>query len=111
MSWPTLAGLAQRATLRAFGESVSYTPIGGELVSLVGIFSERYVDVDLNAVSGNIGNVSVASVGPAIDFKLADLPGGVAERGATLVIRGKAYTVANVEPDGHGAALLRLRAT
>lgn len=65
---------------------------GGDAVVL---FDNAYADVN-----------GVESRDPVIIGRDADLP-GVAQ-GSTIVVGGVKYTVATVEPDGHGVLIMQL---
>jgi hypothetical protein len=102
VAWSDLVGFPQDATRRVFAEPATYTPLVGAPVAITGEF-------DAAAVSVTVADgVAVQTVGPRLSVKLSTLPGGAAEVGAVLVVRGISYTVAEIEPDGHGMALLRL---
>lgn len=102
MTWADLAALAQDATRSVFAESATYTPLVGAPVAIVGEFDAAAVQIDL------AGGVAVQSVGPRLSVRLTDLPGDAAEVGAEVVVRSVTYAVTEIEPDGHGMALLRL---
>lgn len=102
MSWLDLAELAQDATRAVFGEAATYTAPLGSPVAITGEYDAAAVQVEIDA------GVAVQTVGPRIAVKLDQIPGGVVTPGAGILVRGISYTVAEIEPDGHGMALLRL---
>lgn len=104
MTWLDLAGVVQDATRAVFAEAATYTPPLGAPVAITGEFDAAAVQVELE------GGVAVQTVGPRLSVKLSTLPGGAAAIGAGVVVRSVSYAVAEIEPDGHGMALLRLHA-
>lgn len=103
MGWLDLAALAQNATRAVFAETITYQKAGpGALVVTVGEFDEAALEASL--IDGGL----VQSAGPRISVRLADLPGGVAEKGDLVSVRSGSYEVMEVEPDGHGMARLIL---
>lgn len=101
MAWSDLAGVAQKATQSGLGESITYAQPGGSPETITGIFDAEHAGLDL-------AGLEVATVGPRVSVVLADLPGGKALRRAQVVARGVTYEVSDIEPDGQGAAVLRL---
>lgn len=83
-----------------FGATASYTPAGGQAASIVGIFDNEYVGVDLDA------GVPIESRRPTFLVRAADVP-AVAHDDA-LTVDGTDYVVAGVEPDGTGFVKLVL---
>jgi len=103
VSWLDLAEQVQQATRAVFAEPATYTPPLGSPVAITGEYDAAAVQVELE------GGVAVQTVGPRIAVLLSELPGSAAAIGAGVVVRGISYTVTEIEPDGHGMALLRLR--
>lgn len=93
--------MADRAVLHHLGGTVRYAPSVGAPVDVRGIFDAAYVRAD-------VGQAGVASSGPAVFFRLADLPADPAADKPTLTVDGTTYKVAKVEKDGQGGVLLRL---
>jgi hypothetical protein len=91
--------IAQRATLRAFGEPTQYP--GGPPEGVSGIFDAAYVRVEA-------GRPGVQSAGPAVFYLLEDLPSDPREVEPTIVIRGESYKPHEVKADGQGGILLHL---
>jgi hypothetical protein len=84
------------------GGPVSYTPDGGDAVTVNGIFDEAYQRLD-------VGGPGISSVGPAVFLRLEDLPSDPrVDRAAALVIEGVTYVFHEVQPDGQGGVLLHL---
>lgn len=82
--------------------AITYTPPGGEAAPVDGIFDNAYVFVAE-------GEAGVASVGPAVFFRLADLPSDPEDEDGTIVtINGATYSVKRVKPDGQGGVVLAL---
>lgn len=99
MAGRVFAGVG-RVFTNALGQTVTYTPAGGEAVSLQGVFTQDYVSV------GADGNLQSESVSPAVSLRLADVP-NVAQ-GDVVRIDGTDYTTVNVQPDGFGMVTLIL---
>lgn len=68
-----------------------------------GIFDEQYVLAKGDAEAG------VEARGPAVFFRLADLPDDPEDDDPTLTIRGVDYRVVERRPDGMGGVVLALR--
>lgn len=104
MSFADLVAAADRAAQSALGgESVIYRPSVEAAVEVTGIFDEQYVLAKGTAEAG------VESVGPAVFFRLEDLPVDPDEDEPTLEIRGVEYRVIERRPDGVGGIVLGLR--
>lgn len=106
-AWLDKVATAREVHKRTFGETVQYTPEGGEdATDFVGIFDDQYEQVD--ALTGSRSTMTQ----PRLDVALADLPSGsralVEESGDSVVVRGDAYTVIEAQHDGQGGALLFL---
>lgn len=85
------------------GEIVTYQPQDGAAVTPIGVFDERFVLAKGDAHAG------VETVGPAIFFRLEDLPVVPEDDEPTLTIRGVDYRVIERMPDGMGGVVLALR--
>lgn len=112
VSFADLISAADRVALSVFGEPtpVTYAPEVGDPVSttpsgapLIGIFDEQYVLAKGTAEAG------VEALGPAVFFRLEDLPVDPEEDEPTITIRGVGYTVTEHRPDGMGGIVLALR--
>lgn len=82
------------------GEFATAVTVDGNAVDA--IFDNAYVEVGFDGVS-------VESVGPVLHCTTADV--STAVQGTAAVVNAVNYTVAEVQPDGTGMTLLRLRAT
>lgn len=107
MAWGRLLEAADRAAMEHLGgETVTYKPGTGAPVPVIGIFDEAYVLADAS-------DARVSSSGPAVFFRLADLPSdpdtdtGVVE----VTVGGKTYRRREVKKDGQGGVLLLLHET
>ena len=105
MAFDELVARMDRTALTVFGESVPvvYAPELGDAVSVSGIFDAQYVLAKGDAEAG------VETAGPAVFFRLEDLPVDPEEDEPTLTIRGVAYSVTERRPDGMGGIVLALR--
>lgn len=107
LSWDQLVLAPCHAT---FGEGnlgnpvPSYTPQGGSAFSINGVFTIRSLDVlGLSDAPG------VTTRKPVFEIRAAALPSGVScAQGDQVTVRGVAYTVTDVRPDGFGLIVLEL---
>lgn len=88
------------AMLADFGETATYTPVGGSAVSITGIFDNAYEAVNAG------GTVPVAITQPHFVCRTADVPS--ADDGDSIVIRSVTYIVRVVMSDGTGITDLML---
>jgi hypothetical protein len=86
------------------GELVTYAPAVGAPVQVTGIFDANYV-----LVTGSIGNTGVEALGPAVFFRLEDLPVDPEDDEPILTIRGVDYKVLERRPDDMGGIVLAIR--
>jgi hypothetical protein len=94
-----------RACMRTFGEPVTYRPSGGPDHAMSGIFDEAH---EMIAQTSDGAEESV--VMPALSIRAADLPEGIqVEQSDRFVIRGRTYSVWDVQPQGEGWTLLPLK--
>lgn len=99
-----LVAQADRAVQVALGgELVTYAPEDGDPVEVTGVFDEQYVLAKGSADAG------VETLGPAVFFRLDDLPVEPEDDEPTLTIRGSNYRVTERRPDGIGGIVLALR--
>lgn len=104
MSFSALVAAADRAAQAALGgETVTYAPEVGDPVEVTGIFDENYVLAKGSAEAG------VEALGPAVFFRLEDLPVDPEDDEPTLTIRSVSYSVVERRPDGMGGIVLALR--
>jgi hypothetical protein len=102
MGFDALLAVADQATVKHLGGPVTYTPGTGPAVEVTGIFDATYQ-------LAQAGQPGVSSSGPAVFFRLADLPSDpVTDTKATVTVGGRLYTQAEAKPDGKGGVLIRL---
>jgi hypothetical protein len=102
MSFASVLAVGDVQTRAVLGSDVTYTSGTGASVVVRGIFDACYVRVD-------VGEVGVASVGPAVWLALADLPSSpLADSGARVTADGVTYASHEAEPDGMGGVLVLL---
>lgn len=82
--------------------AVSYQPVGGDPVTLSGIFDAQYVLVRGSAMAG------VESTAPAVFLRVSDLPADPDDDDPTVSVGGTSYRVAERRPDGIGGIVLVL---
>lgn len=104
MSFDTLVAQVDRAAQSLLGgELVTYAPAVGVPVSVTGIFDANYVLAKGSAHAG------VEALGPAVFFRLEDLPVDPENDEPILTIRSVAYRVLERRPDDMGGIVLALR--
>lgn len=104
MAFADLVAAADRAAQLALGgELVTYAPQLGAPVQVTGIFDEVYVLAKGTAEAG------VEALGPAVFFRLSDLPIDPEDDEPTLTIRAVDYRVTERRTDGMGGIVLALR--
>src|SRR5689334_19327848 len=101
MSFREAVGEMDAALVDAFGMLTAYTPQGGSPVEVSGIFERAYVPVDA-------GLAGVQSEGPAIFYRLQDLPVDPATDVPSISVDGNTYRVTEVHKDGDGGVRLIL---
>jgi hypothetical protein len=109
MGWQEMKANLQGTAKRTYKETVLYTPQGLAAISVIGIFREPFVGVDLSA------EMEITSEQPTLDVQLADLPqapsalpGGLGDR-LVLVRTSIRYRVVNAQNDGEGMTKLFLQ--
>jgi hypothetical protein len=108
-------------TISVFGQAALYQPMtpqyaGGPLVpkgsalSIVGVFDEGYQEIDPLATGDLIGrNSYVTSARPVLGVRLSQMPLYPMQGDRlAIVLTSQAFVVGEVQPDGHGHALLLL---
>ena len=104
MAFFDLVAKADRAAIALLGgEVVTYKPLVGLAVPVTGIFDSQFVLVKGDAMAG------VEAAGPAVFFRLSDLPVDPELDTPTLTIDGLVYRVVERMPDGLGGIVLTLR--
>ena len=101
MAWSDRTDRVLVASMREFGQAITYTPVGGVAGSSVGIFDADYQLVALG------GDVEITAVGPVLGVRLADFTAPPA-KGDAVTIGSASYTVRSVHLDGQGGAKLLL---
>ncbi len=95
--WNSLLDALNTSVSQAFGREISYQGESGNLTALKGIFQPTHESED--ASPGVYG---------ALFVRLADLP-APPRRGDAVTVDGTVYKVFDIEADGGGGAVLRLR--
>jgi hypothetical protein len=104
---PAFADLVAQIDRDAFehlgGVTVTYQPAVGASVPVTGVFDALYLLAKGSAEAG------VETRGPAVFFRLEDLPADPEDDEPTLTIGGVEYRVIERRPDGLGGLVLALR--
>ena len=104
MAFADLVAQVDRAAQAALGgEVVTYKPLVGPAVPVTGIFDEQFV------LAKGDANAGVEAQGPAVFFRIEDLPVDPENDDPTLTIRGQAYRVIERMRDGIGGIILAVR--
>lgn len=112
MGFADLVDRMDRVVQRVHGEPlpVTYDPSAGPPVTttptgdpLIGVFDLQYV------LAKGTANAGVEALGPAVFFRLSDLPVDPETDDPTLTINSVAYRVIERRPDGMGGIVLALR--
>jgi len=101
MTWPGLVAAMDQVLVGLLGIATTYDPAVGAPVSVTGIFDAAYVRAEA-------GEAGVSSSGPAVFYRLLDLPVDPEDDEPVITIAGVAYEVSVVQKDGQGGVLLRL---
>ena len=111
--WTEAIANLQEACRDTFGVPVSYIPsvekrpeLGGMAIEITGIFDNARETVNLMAGGGR-GGMETVIPRPVVELRLADL-GIDPMEGDEVVINSLTYTITDVQPDGHGTAVLFL---
>jgi hypothetical protein len=93
-----------------FGEAVTYAPAFAAPFLIMGVFDEGYVDQAPLGMAEMIGIPSnVTAARPVLGIQLSTFITAPAQGDTLTVLRtGQAFTVAEVQADGHGHAMLLL---
>ena len=85
-----------------FGELVMYLPAVGSSFPITGVYDDAYRSVDLSGMG-------VTSDMPVVGVRLAEFP-SLPRQGDQLTVQrtGATFDVKEVQPDGHGWAMLKL---
>ena len=95
--WTSLLSGLNTTVLSAFGREVTYSPSTGEAIAINAIVETARETED-----------TAPGVYALIFLRLGDLPRSP-ERGDEVAMDGLSYKVFDIEADGGGGALLRLR--
>jgi len=101
MAFPSLVAGMDFVLLATFGVDTSYALPGAAPVMVRGIFDASYVRVD-------VGEAGVQSAGPAVFYRVADLPQDPAEDYPLITIASVEYQVTEVQKDGQSGVRLML---
>jgi hypothetical protein len=101
IDWDAVVG---RPTVSVFGEPVIYTDGSGTPHCFQGVFDSAYKPV---MSLGDYAEVAITTAMPVLGVQLSQCPVPPFQ-GMMLEIRGRIYSVKNVESDGHGHAKLTL---
>lgn len=101
MTWPGLVAQMDGMVLDIMGIATSYKSATSPAITVTGIFDAAYVRVE-------VGEAGVSSAGPAVFYRLSDLPVDPEADDPDITIDGKVYGVIEVKKDGQGGTLLRL---
>lgn len=96
MAWPDLASDVHAAALDEFGQAVVWRPKGGAPLDLRGIFRAAYESVQVTP------DGPIATVQPACDVRLPDLPAAPKEGDQLTGPDGVLYRVVETQPSGEG---------
>jgi hypothetical protein len=91
------------AIIAVFGTPTTYQRSGGSPLPIAGIFDAAYVHVET-------GEAGVQSVGPAVFYRLGDLPADpeTETTNPVITINGVQYEATEVQKDGQGGVRLLL---
>lgn len=98
MSFKDLQTAVNNACNQVFGDDVLYTPVSGSPVTIRGVFSQSYVEVE-----------QVQSLKPTLFISLTDLV-DEPRRGDQVTVDTDTYRVLVSQPDFAGGATLILQA-
>lgn len=85
-----------------FGSTATYTPAGGDAVTINGIFEKDYEEIDAG------GTIGFAATSPTFQCNTTDVSS--AAEGDTLVVGSDSYIIRVVMEDGTGITMLQLEA-
>ncbi|TAL89282.1 MAG: hypothetical protein EPN62_08770 [Candidimonas sp.] len=94
-----------KPTADVFGESVTYTPVAGAPLTIIGVYDEGYKqDVVLED-----GVVGVTTTKPLLGVRLAEFATPPAQNDQVFIPRiNTTFIVSDVDADSHGWAKLKL---
>lgn len=97
MSFKTLSQSIVRLTQDVWGDPISYTPNGESPITIQGVFSDAYVEIE-----------GVVTLKPTVRIDLTDLT-SLPGKGDTCLINLVNYKVIESKIDGHGGSTLILQ--
>lgn len=92
--WAAASAELAAACLASFGEAATLFPGLPQARDVVVIFDEKWVETDPET------GVGVSSTAPRVRARPSDLDG--VQPGDRIRVRGKPWTLADLQPDGHG---------
>ncbi|MCG5240091.1 hypothetical protein ACIU1J_01930 [Azospirillum doebereinerae] len=95
--WAAASAELAGACLASFGETATLFPGLAGARDVVVIFDEKWTETDPET------GIGVSSTAPRIRALPSDLAGVVA--GDRIRVRGKPWTLADLQPDGHGMTM------
>ena len=98
----------QNAGSRVFGETVDYTPLGGNVEPVRGIFDAEHQVAEIFDVRSDGGPMEVSSRRPVLSVNLKALDDITPKRGDLVRAQTVLYQVVDIMPDGQGDADLLL---
>ena len=104
MGWLDLTARVQQAGQSVFGESVTYTPSGEVAETVTGVFDAEHAFQEI------LGDATIETARPVVTLRISDLTKSPV-RGDAISVRSTAYTVIELQPDGHGDVVVVLEKT
>lgn len=101
MGWAELKETINDVVTNTFGQDVTYYHISGAISTLVGVFTNNYIEVSLG------GDNAMSSLKPVLFVQLADLP-EEPTTGDKCVLDSVEYKIIDSKDDGGGGTLLVL---
>jgi hypothetical protein len=90
-------------TVKVFGETVTFTPAGGQAVDVQLVYDEGNKDISL------AGGSSLNSSNPIVSGQLSAFPVEPEQGDTVLIVRtGDLFVIADVNEDGKGSVTLSL---
>jgi hypothetical protein len=95
MGWTEMAGRIHYAGQKVFGETVVFTPDGGDPQTVTGIFDSEFTYQEM------IGETVVETSRPRMILRATDITGTPA-RADAINVRSTDYSIVEIHPDGQG---------
>lgn len=104
MAWNDLSDRMLRTTLKTFSDAspITYTRGATAVPISEAVFDENFQSVDPDT------GAPITSTNPMLGVRLADLPGGKAQKGDKVTRNSIEYRVIEQQPDSEGHAKLIL---